>query len=75
MNQTTSALVRRVDLQNGKVTNPGYVAYTTAAMVRDAHAAGMKVIPWTVDDDATMPSLIDAGVDGVITEYPSWPAR
>jgi glycerophosphoryl diester phosphodiesterase len=30
----------------------------------------MKVIPWTVDDDATMQSLIDAGVDGLITDYP-----
>jgi glycerophosphoryl diester phosphodiesterase len=58
------------DPQNGKVTDPGYVAYTTPAMVRDAHAAGMKVIPWTVDDDATMQSLIGAGVDGLITDYP-----
>lgn len=58
------------DPQSGKVTDPGYVPYTTAAMVHDAHAAGMLVIPWTIDDDATMQSLIDAGVDGLITDYP-----
>lgn len=58
------------DPQDGRVTDPGYVPYTTPAMVRDAHAAGMVVIPWTIDDDATMQSLIDAGVDGLITDYP-----
>jgi glycerophosphoryl diester phosphodiesterase len=58
------------DPQNGKVTDPGYRPYTTAQMVREAHEAGLKVIPWTVDDEATMQSLIDAAVDGFITDYP-----
>ena len=56
--------------QNGKVTDPGYQAYTTPALVDEAHRAGMAVIPWTVDDPATMASLMDAGVDGIITNYP-----
>nr|WP_205752480.1 glycerophosphodiester phosphodiesterase family protein [Cryptosporangium phraense] len=56
--------------QNGKVTDPGYQPYTTPDLVRRAHAAGLKVIPWTVDDEATMNALIDAGVDGLITDYP-----
>lgn len=56
--------------QNGKVTDPGYEPYTTAALVTEAHAAGLAVVPWTIDDVATMESLIDAGVDGLITDYP-----
>jgi glycerophosphoryl diester phosphodiesterase len=56
--------------QNGKVTDPGYQPYTTREMVRAAHARGMAVVPWTVDDKPTMASLIDAGVDGLITNYP-----
>jgi glycerophosphoryl diester phosphodiesterase len=55
---------------DGAVDDPGYVPYTTVAMVRSAHAAGMTVIPWTVDDPATMRSLIDMGVDGIITDRP-----
>ena len=56
--------------QDGAVTDPGYVPYVTADMVRRAHAAGMQVIPWTVDDKPTMRALIGAGVDGLITDYP-----
>ena len=56
--------------QNGKVTDPGYEAYTTRQLVDEAHAAGLAVVPWTIDDPATMESLIDAGVDGLITNYP-----
>jgi glycerophosphoryl diester phosphodiesterase len=56
--------------QNGKVTDPNYVPYVTADMVQRAHAAGMKVIPWTVDDKPTMRAQIEAGVDGLITDYP-----
>ena len=56
--------------QNGKVTDPGYEPYTTPQLVDEAHAAGLAVVPWTIDDPATMESLIDAGVDGLITNYP-----
>jgi len=56
--------------QNGRVTDAGYEPYVTRAMVDDAHRAGMAVIPWTVDDKPTMASLMDAGVDGLITDYP-----
>ena len=56
--------------QNGKVTDPGYQPYTTPALVAEAHRAGLAVIPWTIDDTTTMASLMDAGVDGIITNYP-----
>ena len=56
--------------QNGGVGQPGYTPFTTKEMVKEAHKLGMLVIPWTVDDVPTMESLIDAGVDGLITNYP-----
>ncbi len=59
------------DPQNGRSGTPGYVAFTTPELVREAHAAGIKVVPWTVDDRGTYESLIDAGVDGIITDYPN----
>lgn len=56
--------------QGGSVGDPDYVPFTTEELVREAHRAGLKVIPWTVNDKATMHKLIDDGVDGIITDYP-----
>jgi glycerophosphoryl diester phosphodiesterase len=42
----------------------------TPALVADAHAHGLTVLPWTIDEPADMARLIDMGVDGIITDYP-----
>lgn len=41
------------------------------AFIDRAHALGLKVIPWTINDPATMNAQIDAGADGIITDYPA----
>ncbi|MEU0335112.1 glycerophosphodiester phosphodiesterase family protein [Streptomyces sp. NPDC006193] len=56
--------------QTGKVGDPGFRFYSDAAMVAQAHARGLKVVPWTCDDPATVAALMDLGVDGVITDHP-----
>jgi glycerophosphoryl diester phosphodiesterase len=58
------------DPQNATVNDPGYVPFTTPELVAAAHQAGMKVIPWTISDRATIEYLLDMGVDGVITNLP-----
>jgi len=42
----------------------------TAELVAAAHAAGLKVNTWTVDDPATMRELAALGVDGIVTNLP-----
>jgi glycerophosphoryl diester phosphodiesterase len=42
----------------------------TDARVAEAHALGLTVLPWTVNDVADMRRLIAAGVDGLISDYP-----
>ncbi len=42
----------------------------TAGSLRDAHSAGLLVIPWTVNEPRDMNRLIDLGVDGLITDRP-----
>lgn len=44
---------------------------TDAAFLERAHDAGLRVVPWTVNDAERMQTLIDAGVDGIITDYPT----
>lgn len=41
-----------------------------ADLVREAQALGLKVLAWTVNDEATMRKLLDMKVDGLITDRP-----
>lgn len=50
--------------------SPHHESPVDAAMVARAHAAGLRIIPWTIDDEEQMGRLIDLGVDGLITNYP-----
>jgi glycerophosphoryl diester phosphodiesterase len=40
------------------------------ANVQAAHDLGLLVVPWTVNDATRMKTLIEGGVDGIITDYP-----
>jgi glycerophosphoryl diester phosphodiesterase len=52
------------------VADPAYQPFTTLELVDRAHSAGLAVIPYTVDDPATMRALMDVGVDGLVTNRP-----
>ena len=52
------------------IMSPDY-HLVTAENVRQAHAAGLSVVPWTVDKPEDWGRLMDAGVDGIITDDPA----
>jgi glycerophosphoryl diester phosphodiesterase len=49
----------------------GRLHVVTPRFIRTAHARGMQVHVWTVNQVGDMRRLIDWGVDGLITDYPS----
>jgi glycerophosphoryl diester phosphodiesterase len=42
----------------------------TPALVKQAHNAGLQVVTWTINEPEQMRHLIEAGVDGIMTDYP-----
>ena len=52
-----------------KVWSPHHADLDAAALAQ-ARAAGLAVVPWTVNDPARMDALIALGVDGLITDRP-----
>jgi glycerophosphoryl diester phosphodiesterase len=57
-------------LVGANILSPAYLL-VDKALVGRAHALGLGVIPWTVDDANEMRALIADGVDGIITNYPA----
>ena len=53
----------------GQVWSPHYLD-VTAQSVKEAHALGLVVDTWTVNERDDIYQMIDAGVDGIITDHP-----
>ena len=52
------------------IYSPNY-EQVTPEIISWCHFRRISVIPWTVNDLKQMQSLIDMGVDGIISDYPN----
>jgi len=52
---------------------PAYagIPIVTPETVAAAHALGVEVHVWTIDEEAQMERLLDLGVDGIMTDFPA----
>lgn len=64
------SLARAAAAQGYDVISPTFRS-VTPGMIAEAHELGLPVIPWTVNTTADMQRLMDLGVDGIITDYPT----
>jgi glycerophosphoryl diester phosphodiesterase len=74
---TLSYLVGKVNLDEDlaklgftpQIYSP-YYTLVTKELVDKTHQANMRIVPWTVDDEKSMTSLGEMGVDGIISNCP-----
>jgi glycerophosphoryl diester phosphodiesterase len=59
----------RCAVPEGTLWSPDMRDLSADAIV-EAHALGLTVVPWTVNERADMRRMIDWCVDGLITDYP-----
>ena len=64
------SLAKAAAAQGYDVISPAFRS-VTPGMIAEAHELGLPVIPWTVNTTADMQRLMDLGVDGIITDYPT----
>lgn len=64
-----NSIPRTVKAAGGTIWAPDK-ATLTPALLAEARSLGMIVIPWTVNDAATINRLLDMGVDGIISDRP-----
>ncbi|MFY9635728.1 MAG: glycerophosphodiester phosphodiesterase family protein [Cellulosimicrobium cellulans] len=64
------SLAKAAAAQGYDVVSPTFRS-VTPEMIAEAHQLGLPVIPWTVNTAADMAHLMDLGVDGIITDYPT----
>ncbi len=63
------SIPRAVADADGRLWCP-YFKDVTPDLVAEAHSFGLLVLTWTVNETDDMHAAIDAGVDGIITDYP-----
>ena len=62
---------KMVKAAGGAIWSP-YFRELSAELVKEAHALGLQVLPWTVNKTEDMARLIDWDVDGLITDRPDF---
>jgi len=63
------AIPKLVHDSGGKIWSPNFQDLDAAALGA-ARAAGLAVIPWTVNEPADIRRVLELGVNGIISDYP-----
>ena len=64
-----SSIPQAIADQNGQMWCP-YFKDLTSALLKEAHALGLLVCTWTVNEIEDIEKMIDIGIDGIVTDYP-----
>ena len=66
---SNNSIPHMVHIAGGKVWSCNYQSLTPSR-IAEAQSLGLKVYAWTVNTNEDFGKLCDAGIDGIITDYP-----
>jgi len=69
--ETTLLFTRPLRVATGARTIGPRHELVNRELLDAAHALGLRVVPWTVNDVRRLAELIDLGVDGLVTDEPA----
>jgi glycerophosphoryl diester phosphodiesterase len=69
LTEARDSAVAKVHAAGAKTWSPDYHGLTKS-MLDEAHARGIRVAVWTVNEPRDIARMIDWGVDGIISDYP-----
>jgi glycerophosphoryl diester phosphodiesterase len=69
LTEVTAADAAKVHAAGAKTWSPDFRAITPYAM-GEARKVGLRVVVWTPNEPADIAAMIQAGVDGIISDYP-----
>ena len=69
LSEITDAVPEKVRAAGAKIWSPDFHAITPHVM-REVRRLGLRVVVWTPNEPADIEQMIDAGVDGIISDYP-----
>jgi glycerophosphoryl diester phosphodiesterase len=69
VSQFGGSIPKMIKAAAGAVWSP-YYQEVARENLAEAHTLGLKVVVWTVNEEADMKRMIALGVDGIISDYP-----
>jgi glycerophosphoryl diester phosphodiesterase len=69
LSEITDAVPEKARAAGAKIWSPDFHAITPHVM-REVRRLGLRVVVWTPNEPADIEQMIDAGVDGIINDYP-----
>lgn len=70
LDSNRAEIIQKTEKAGADYISPHY-RYISPSFVQTCHKKNIRVIPWTVNEEETMLTLLNYGVDGIISDYPN----
>ena len=70
LNNIRSKIIKKTEKAGADIISP-YHLYANLFFIQTCNQKNIRVIPWTVNEKGKILTLLNNGVDGIISDYPN----